>query len=203
MFSSGMIPRSRLVSSVLCCLAVVMLLCLTAPASSPIESDTANSFDRLRWFDLHTAMKETSPFKDIPWRFIGPDIISGRCTDIAVPKGSKHIIYVGSATGGLWKTKNSGITWEPIMDNIPAISIGDIAISPTQPEVIWVGTGEANIFRASIAGTGIYKSMDAGQTWTHMGLTATHTIARIVIHPKNPDVLYLSESHRSQGRNRC
>ena len=110
------------------------------------------------------AMKKTSAFKDLQWRFLGPDIISGRCTDVDVPKGSKHTIYVAAATGGVWKTENSGITWEPIMDDIPSISIGDLAIDPNNPDIIWVGTGEANIFRASVAGTGIYKSNDAGKT---------------------------------------
>ena len=149
---------------------------------------------RLNWYEMHMQMKKESIFKDLKWRFIGPDIISGRCTDIAVPRGSKRTIYVGSATGGVWKTVNSGITWEPIMDDVPSISIGDIAASQSNPEIVWVGTGEANIFRASVAGTGVYKSTDSGRTWKHMGLAGTHTIARIVINPKNPDIVYVAAS---------
>lgn len=147
---------------------------------------------RLKWFEKHVAMKDSSIFKDLKWRFLGPDIISGRCTDIAVPKGSKHTIYVGAATGGVWKTVNSGITWEPIMDDVASISVGDIAIAPSDPDIMWVGLGEANIFRASVAGTGVYKSTDAGKTWQHMGLADTHTIGRIIIHPENPDIVYVA-----------
>lgn len=147
---------------------------------------------RLDWYEQHQAMKETSPFKNMKWRFLGPDVISGRCTDVDVSPGSKKIIYVGAATGGVWKTENTGITWEPIMDEAPTLSIGDIAISPSNPDIIWVGTGEANIFRASGAGTGLYKSIDAGKTWEHMGLAGTHIIARIIIHPENPNIVYVA-----------
>ena len=147
---------------------------------------------RLKWHSEHTAMKASSPFKDLKWRYLGPDIISGRCTDADVPKGSKHTIYVGAATGGLWKTENSGITWEPILDDAASLSIGDIAISPSDPDIIYVGTGEANIFRASSAGVGVYKTTDAGKTWKHVGLTGTYTIGRIVIHPQNPDVVFVA-----------
>ncbi len=147
---------------------------------------------RLEWHKQHQAMKESSPFQGLKWRFLGPDVISGRCTDIDVPAGSKNVIYVGAATGGVWKTENTGITWEPIMDEAPTLSIGDIAISPSNPDVILVGTGEANIFRASAAGTGIYKSIDAGKTWKHMGLAGTHTIGRIIIHPGDPNIVYVA-----------
>ena len=128
------------------------------------------------------------------WRHIGPFDVGGRATDVEVPKGSRNVIYVGTATGGLWKTENTGVTWTPIFDEMPTPSIGDIAISESNPNVIYVGTGEANIFRASIAGTGVYKSTDAGKTWQHMGLAATQTIGRIRIHPKNPDVVYVAAS---------
>ncbi len=174
--------------------ALIGFLLFGSPMNPQAQKKLENSdpAQRLKWFEQHTAMKEMSPFKDLKWRQIGPDIISGRCTDIAVPKGNKHTVYVGAATGGVWKTVNSGITWEPIMDDVLSISIGDLAIAPSDPEIIWVGTGEANIFRASVAGTGVYKSLDAGKTWQHMGLTDTYTIGRIVIHPENPDIVYVA-----------
>jgi len=157
---------------------------------------------RLKWHAEHMAMKSSSMFKDLTWRYVGPDMISGRCTDVDVPRGSKHTIYAGSATGGLWKTVNSGITWEPILDDAASLSIGDIAIAPSDPNVVYVGTGEANIFRASSAGVGIYKSTDAGETWEHMGLTATYTIGRIQVHPRNPDIAYVAASGHEWTNNK-
>jgi len=151
---------------------------------------------RMEWFDQHVEMKKSSKFKDLKWQFIGPTNVSGRCTDIAVitPKGENYTIYVGAASGGVWKTENEGTTWEPIFDQGPSTSIGDLAVAPSNPEIIWVGTGEANIFRSSQVGSGIYKSIDGGKTWKHMGLADTLTIARIVIHPENPDVVYVAAS---------
>ncbi|MCK4836941.1 MAG: hypothetical protein KAT17_09895, partial [Candidatus Aminicenantes bacterium] len=149
---------------------------------------------RLEWFAQHQVLKKKSPFKLLKWKFIGPDIISGRITDVEAHPKNKHVIYAGAATGGVWKTENSGTTWNPIMDDVASISIGDIAISASQPDTVWVGTGEANIFRASVAGVGIYKSLNGGKDWKHMGLEETHTIARIVIHPTNPDIVYVAAS---------
>ena len=147
---------------------------------------------RMQWFEQLTAMKAKTPHAYLKWRFIGPDIIGGRVTDVDVPKGSKKVIYVATASGGLWKTTNTGVTWEPLFDEQATLSIGDIAIPETQPETIWVGSGEANHFRGSLAGAGVYKSADGGKTWQHLGLTATQTIGRIRIHPKNPDIVYVA-----------
>jgi len=151
---------------------------------------------RLKWYQQHVNMKKESLFKNLPWQFIGPTNISGRMTDVAVvhPKGEHYTIYVAGASGGVWKTKNEGTTWKPVFENAPSTSIGDIAIDPQNPDIIWVGTGEANIFRSSMAGCGIYKSIDGGGTWTHLGLTDTNTIARIVINPQNPDIVYVAAS---------
>jgi len=149
---------------------------------------------RLKWYEKHLAMKKQSLFKDLEWRFIGPEIMSGRVTDVDVPKGRKYTIYAASASGGVWKTVNEGTTWEPIFEEALSTSIGDIAIAPSNPDILWVGTGEANIFRSSMAGSGVYRSLDGGKTWEHMGLAGTHIIARIVIHPKNPDIVYVAAS---------
>jgi len=149
---------------------------------------------RLKWYAEHVAMKETSKFKDLKWRWIGPELMSGRVTDIAVPKGRKYTIYAAAASGGVWKTVNEGTTWESIFENAASTSIGDIAVVPSNPDILWVGTGEANILRSSMAGSGVYKSIDAGKTWQQMGLAGTHTIARIVIHPENPDIVYVAAS---------
>ena len=164
----------------------------TARAQKKIENTDPGQ--RLKWFAEHQAMRESSPFKDVKWRFIGPFDLGGRCTDVEVPKDSRTVFYIGSATGGVFKTVNAGTTWEPIFDDMPSLSIGDIAISESDPDIVWVGTGESNIFRASTAGIGVYKSTDAGKTWTHMGLEATYTIGRILIHPTDPDIVYVAAS---------
>jgi photosystem II stability/assembly factor-like uncharacterized protein len=139
-------------------------------------------------------MKQSSPFKDLKWQFIGPKNVSGRCLDIAVvaPRGKNYTIYIASASGGLWKTENEGTTWDPVFDQAPSTTIGDVTVAPSNPNIVWIGTGEANIFRSSQAGVGVYKSVDAGKTWQHMGLSDTYTIPRIVIHPTNPDILYVA-----------
>ncbi|HNS05636.1 MAG TPA: hypothetical protein PKH53_06500, partial [Candidatus Saccharicenans sp.] len=158
----------------------------------PKKVESTDPALRFQWFEQFQSMKANTPLKDLKWRHIGPFDVGGRCTDVEVPKGSRLTIYVGSATGGVWKTDNAGISWAPIADELPTLSVGDLAISESNPDIVWLGTGEANHFRASIAGIGVYKSVDAGKTWTHMGLAATQTIGRIVIHPTNPDIVYVA-----------
>ena len=123
--------------------------------------------ERLAKFAEHEAMKDASMFKSVPWQFIGPTNISGRMTDIAVvgPRGESYTIYVAGASGGVWKTTNEGTTWESVFNQAASTSIGEVTVAPSNPDIVWVGTGEANIFRSSMAGSGIYKSTDAGETW--------------------------------------
>ena len=160
------------------------------------KKQPVNAEQRLKLYEQHVAMKETSLFKNLPWQFVGPTNISGRMTDVDVvaPKGENYIIYVAGASGGVWKTVNEGTTWEPVFEHAPSTSIGDVTLAPSDPNIIWIGTGEANIFRSSMAGTGVYKSKDAGKTWEYMGLANTHTIPRIVIHPENPENVYVAAS---------
>ena len=145
-------------------------------------------------YDSYGAMKQSSPYTAVPWQYLGPTNISGRATDIAVAERTTgRRIYAAYATSGVWRSDDD-LAWTPIFDDMPSTSIGDIAIAPSNPDILWVGTGEANIFRASMAGVGIYKSTDGGQTFTHMGLTDTQTIGRILIHPTNPDIVYVAAS---------
>ncbi|MEM7205677.1 MAG: hypothetical protein AAF628_35820 [Planctomycetota bacterium] len=149
---------------------------------------------RLANFDRHAAMCEDARFGGRAWRFIGPEIMSGRITDLAVPLDQPWTIYAASASGGVWRTINEGTTWEPLTDRLPTASIGAIALAPGASETVWIGTGESNIFRSSMAGTGVYRSDDGGTTWMHCGLAATHTIARICIDPRDHDVLWVAAS---------
>lgn len=147
---------------------------------------------RLACYARHVSMKKSSPFKNMKWRFIGPTVMSGRITDIDVPSGSRYTIYAASASGGLWKTINEGTTWEPVFEHAASTSIGDVAVSPSRPETIYIGLGEANAYRSTYSGTGIYKSTDGGGTWLWLGLADSHHIGRICIHPNNPDVVYVA-----------
>jgi len=126
------------------------------------------------------------------FRSIGPSVFGGRIVDIELLPDQPFTVYVASASGGLWKTLNNGTTWTCIFQDEGTISIGDIAVQPDNPDVIWVGTGEANNQRSSYWGDGIYKTTDGGQTWTNTGLPESHHIGRIVIHPENPDIVYVA-----------
>jgi photosystem II stability/assembly factor-like uncharacterized protein len=138
----------------------------------------------------------------LEWRCIGPANWEGRVVDFAVPTNNPCIIYVATASGGVWKSINNGTTWEPIFDDQSTSSIGDVEVSPSNPEIIWVGTGEANNRQSSSWGNGIYKSNDGGKTWVHKGLEDTHHIGRIVIHPTNPDIVYVAALGHLWGPNK-
>ena len=118
--------------------------------------------------------------------------MGGRIDDITCVDNNSYICYVGFATGGVWKTTNNGTTFTPVFDAYSTASIGDIAIAPSNPDIVWVGTGEANNRQSSSFGDGIYKSTDAGKTFTKMGLADSQSIARIVIDPKDPNVVYVA-----------
>ncbi len=164
----------------------------TGYSQKTVQKTTAKQ--RVDWYNQHVGLKKNSLFKNLPWQFIGPTNVSGRMTDVEVvtPKGDNYTIYIAGATGGIWKTQNEGITWEPIFEHAMSASIGDLAIDPQNQNTIWAGTGEANIFRSSNAGAGIYRSKDAGETWEHLGLVNTNTIARVLVHPKNSDVVFVA-----------
>jgi photosystem II stability/assembly factor-like uncharacterized protein len=125
-------------------------------------------------------------------RNIGPANVGGRIAAIAGVDGDPKTVYVGAASGGLWKTVDGGETWASIFDHQSSICIGDVAVSQSNPSVIWVGTGEHNARNSVTWGDGVYKSTDGGATWRHMGLKDSHTIGRIAIHPKNPDIVYVA-----------
>ena len=140
--------------------------------------------------------------KPFVFRSIGPANMGGRVDDIAVVESNPSIIYIGFATGGVWKSTNNGTTWTPIFDEQPVTSIGDIAIAPSDPNVVYVGTGEPNNRQSSSFGGGVFKSVDGGKTFECVGLKETQTIARIVVHPKDPNVAYVAAPGHLFGPNK-
>jgi photosystem II stability/assembly factor-like uncharacterized protein len=130
-------------------------------------------------------------FERLEWRSIGPANMGGRAADVEGVSGNANIVYVASASGGLWKTINGGVTWKPIFERQPTISIGDIALAPGNPDVVWVGTGESAVRNSVSFGDGVYKSTDGGKNWQNMGLKDTEHISAIVINPQNPDIVYV------------
>ncbi len=186
--------------------ALVVLAALTFAQARAAKPKVVQSTDpnlRLEGFKQYQAMREASKFKDLKWQFVGPTNVSGRVTDVAVvtPKGENYTIYVASASGGVWKTENEGTTWTPIFENMVTAAVGDIALAPSDPNIVWVGTGEHNIFRSSQAGIGIFRSADGGKTWTHMGLADSNTISRIVVHPTDPDIVYVAAGGHEWTKN--
>ncbi len=129
----------------------------------------------------------------LPWRHIGPANFGGRIDDIEAVPSKPSTIFVGTAGGGVFRSVNNGTTWTPVFDRDGrTTSIGDIAIAPSDPNIVWVGTGEPNNRQSSTWGDGIYRSLDGGTTWTHMGLADTHHIGRVVIHPQDPSVVFVA-----------
>ncbi len=149
---------------------------------------------RMQAWQAHVQMRDSSPFRGMHWQQLGPSMQGARIEAIAVPSPGSSTIYVGPGAGNVWKTVNNGMTWQPIFEHESAFAIGDIAVAPSNPEVIWVGTGEVQPRHSgpAYAGTGVFKSVNGGRTWENMGLTDSHHIGKVVIHPKNPDIVYVA-----------
>lgn len=144
---------------------------------------------------------DTGMLQHLEWRCIGPATMGGRATDVEGVPGDPRVVYAAAASGGVWKTEDGGITWKPIFDDQPVASIGDIALEPGNSEVVYVGTGEANLRNTVSFGNGVYKSTDGGSTWRHLGLDDTRHIPRIVINPHNPAIVYVGAQGHAFGPN--
>src|SRR5579864_3980712 len=136
----------------------------------------------------------------LAFRFVGP-VVGNRVASIAGVPGDPFVYYAGAASGGVWKTTDGGIRWVPISDDIPVSAIGALAVAPSDANVVWAGTGEPWAIRDSdVIGDGVYRSLDAGRTWTHAGLDETGRIARVLVHPTNPDVVFVCAEGRLTGK---
>jgi photosystem II stability/assembly factor-like uncharacterized protein len=141
---------------------------------------------------MRQRMHKKGLFRDMSFRCVGPVVMSGRVVDIEPIPGRPYSFYVAYATGGLWITENNGMRFESLFEGQDSVAIGDIAVDPDDPNVIWVGTGEANSARSHYSGTGLYRTTDRGRNWRRMGLEDSHHIGRILIHPRNSDVIFVT-----------
>ncbi|HEY7514889.1 MAG TPA: hypothetical protein VIC87_10450, partial [Vicinamibacteria bacterium] len=123
-------------------------------------------------------------------RLIGPAGMSGRVTSIEAVESDPNVVYLGAATGGVWRSRNGGLTWEPLFDEQPVHAVGAVAVFQPNPDILWVGTGEGNPRNSASVGNGVYRSVDGGRTWKSAGLERTERIHRLRLHPTNPEVAY-------------
>jgi len=153
-------------------------------------------------FSQEKTKLHTDLFNHLQWRQIGPAAFGGRIDDVEAVVENPHIIFIASASGGIFKSEDNGVTWEPVFDEEgTSLSIGDIAIAPSDANVIWAGTGEPNSRQSSSWGDGVYKSLDGGETWQLMGLADTHHVGRVAIHPQNPDIVFVAALGHLWGPN--
>ncbi len=136
----------------------------------------------------HGQQLPTTAFASLKYRHIGP--LGNRVTSVAGVPGDRFTYYAGAASGGLWKTEDGGVNWRPVFDDQPVHAVGEVAVAPSDPNIVWAGTGEPFIRSNVSIGNGVWKSTDAGESWTHMGLEGTGRISRIVVHPANPQIVY-------------
>ena len=160
--------------------AVAGSLAVASLTGSPARAQNLASGDQL------------APVAMLKWREIGPAVIGGRISDIAVDHADTRVIYIGTATAGVWKSTNHGTTWEAIFTDQSTSSIGDVTLAPSNPNVVWVGTGEPQNRQSSPWGDGVFRSVDGGRTWMQKGLQETRHISRIQVHPRDPDVAYVA-----------
>jgi photosystem II stability/assembly factor-like uncharacterized protein len=163
---------------------VLVLLLLLQPLAFSAKSKAPASADRLK----------AETFAGLKFRNVGPAIMSGRISDIAIHPRLRNVWYVAAGSGGVWKTVNSGTTWTPIFDDQPSYSIGCITIDPVNPDIIWVGSGENVSGRHVGFGDGIYRSLNGGKTWQNMGLKKTERINKILVDPQDHEVLYVASA---------
>ena len=155
---------------------------------------------RAAWAE-HVRMAAASPFQDLQWRSLGPVKQGGRIEAVARGPAPRDAMWVGAGSGNVWKSRNHGLTWQPVFEHESTFAIGDIAVARSAPEVVWIGTGEVLMARSSYAGTGVFKSTDGGDSWAHMGLDETHHIGRVVIHPEDPDTVWVAAIGHLYSRN--
>ena len=143
-------------------------------------------------FQILAQKPDSTTYKGLEFRNLGPAFTSGRIADIAVHPKDENVWYVAVGSGGVWKTENAGVTWSPIFDNESSYSIGCVTIDPSNPSIVWVGTGENVGGRHVGFGDGVYVSHDEGKTWKNVGLKTSEHISKIIVHPDNSDIVWVA-----------
>mgnify|MGYP006083409379 FL=1 len=155
-------------------------------------------FSFLITFQVFSQALDPKVFESTQFRFIGPE--GNRAIAIAGEPGNPMVSYIGAASGGLWKTQDGGVKWAPMTDSLNVSSIGSIAIAPSDPNQVWIGTGETFVIRPAHAmGDGVYRSINAGKSWQHMGLEKTGRIGRVIVHPDRPEIIYVAALGHTYG----
>ncbi len=167
-------------------LGILALVALLFAGIAPVEGEEGD---------------KDSSFANLEFRPIGPVNMSGRVADVEGIPGNPNVVYVGAASGGVWKTTDGGLTFEPIFDDQPIASIGDLGVARSNPDVVYVGSGEANARNSVSFGNGVYKTTDGGQSWTHLGLEESRHISRVLVSPVDPDVVYVGAMGHFSGPN--
>ncbi|MBW8885245.1 MAG: hypothetical protein JF612_10840, partial [Planctomycetia bacterium] len=163
-------------------------------SSSSSGSSAASAAKTIANFEL-----DPQWLKSLNWRCLGPANMGGRITDIAVNPNDSSMWWIATASGGLLKTINNGVTFEHQFDHEATVSIGAVAVAPSDANIVWVGTGEANPRNSVSYGDGVYKSTDGGKTWKNMGLKKTYQIGGLLVHPKDPNIVYVGALGRLYG----
>jgi len=172
-------------------LLLALLFALALAPSIPARQDAPNRLDQIA--------------NALSFRNIGPFRTAAWVTEVAVPDAPlrEHLytIYAATRSGGLWRTTNAGTTWRPVSDSVEVGAVGAVAVAPSDGKVVWMGTGANDNARSSISGKGVFKSTNGGDTWEFAGLPDSHHIARIVIHPTNPQIVYVAAIGHLFSRN--
>ncbi|MEQ1678504.1 MAG: hypothetical protein ABL876_17545, partial [Chitinophagaceae bacterium] len=169
----------------------LLVLCTATALTTWSQVNPTPAGERMQGLDQRRQLESRSLLKDVPFRNIGPSIMSGRVVDVEANPEDPTEFYVAYATGGLWHTTNNGQSFTPIMDSLDMLFIGDIAIN-WSGKIIWVGTGEVNSSRSSYAGVGVYKSSNNGKTWEYLGLPESHHIGKVQLHPTDPNIAWVA-----------
>ena len=175
-------------------LAVLLAAMLAlAGAQEPIDAqDETDAQKRLAAWEQHRSATASSPWKGLEWRALGPKTCGGRIEAVDSPRGKPSIVYAGIGSGGVWKSVNGGLSWEHVFRDEATFAIGDVTVDPNEPDVVWVGTGEAHLGGMSYDGVGVYRSDDAGASWKHMGLTDSTRIGKVLVDPRDSDSVHVA-----------